>query len=163
MHFEDILFNALGESRRTIYDDDDVNSDKSNTSDHGSEGTTLSTWGSVEDHPLLCARYIWRSRTEVVFCSDIGPADGLRSLSRDQLDKFCTQAKFTILSKISSFYIDVYVLSESSLFVYNNRFIVKNLRNDNFAQIPQYIIAICRRSRYGFRLGWIFMQEPIVA
>jgi len=129
MQFEDILFNALGESR-TIYDDDDVKSEKSNTSDNGSEGTTMSTSGSVEDTHST-PNYVPgtfegpEKSMEVVFRSDIGPADGLRSFSREQLDKLCTQAKCTILSKISSYYIDAYVLSESSLFVYNHRFIMK--------------------------------------
>ena len=106
MQFEDILFNALEESR-TIYDDDDVKSEKSNTSDNGSEGTTMSTSGSVEDtHSTpnyVPGTFEGPEKTmEVVFRSDIGPADGLRSFSREQLDKLCTQAKCTILSKISS-------------------------------------------------------------
>lgn len=62
---------------------------------------------------------------EVVFKVDRGNADGLRSLSRQQLDTLCTKAKCTILSKISNTYMDAYVLSESSLFVYKHRYIMK--------------------------------------
>lgn len=43
---------------------------------------------------------------------------GLRRLSRDDLDRICARARCTILSVISNRYLDAYVLSESSLFVY---------------------------------------------
>jgi hypothetical protein len=62
---------------------------------------------------------------EVVFKPNVGADDGLRSLSREQLDFLCTQAKCTILSKISNSHIDAYVLSESSMFIYKTRFIMK--------------------------------------
>jgi S-adenosylmethionine decarboxylase len=50
---------------------------------------------------------------------------GLRALSRVQLDTLCKLAKCTILSTISSTHVDAYVLSESSLFVYDYRLIMK--------------------------------------
>lgn len=62
---------------------------------------------------------------EVCFIPGIGDADGLRKLSRKQLDFLCTEAKCSILSKISSAYMDAYVLSESSLFIYKHRYIMK--------------------------------------
>lgn len=62
---------------------------------------------------------------EVCFEPGIGNENGLRALSRQQLDELCTEAKCTILSQISSNYIDAYVLSESSLFVYKHRWIMK--------------------------------------
>lgn len=62
---------------------------------------------------------------EVVFRSDKGAVDGLRSLSRSKLDYLCTKAKCTIISKVSNNHMDAYVLSESSLFVYRHRFIMK--------------------------------------
>lgn len=43
---------------------------------------------------------------------------GLRRLSRDDLDRICARARCTILSVVSNRYLDAYVLSESSLFVY---------------------------------------------
>ena len=43
---------------------------------------------------------------------------GLRRLSREDLDLICARARCTILSVISNRYLDAYVLSESSLFVY---------------------------------------------
>lgn len=62
---------------------------------------------------------------EVCFIPGIGDEEGLRKLSRKQLDFLCTEAKCTILSSISSSYIDAYVLSESSLFIYKHRYIMK--------------------------------------
>lgn len=62
---------------------------------------------------------------EVVFRSDKGAVDGLRSLSRNNLDYLCTKAKCSIISKVSNNHMDAYVLSESSLFVYRHRFIMK--------------------------------------
>ena len=62
---------------------------------------------------------------EVVFHSDRGPVDGLRLLTREQLDFLCEKAKCTIVRATSNQYIDSYVLSESSLFVYRHRFIMK--------------------------------------
>lgn len=62
---------------------------------------------------------------EVCFIPGIGEEAGLRQLSRKQLDFLCTEAKCSILSKISSAYMDAYVLSESSLFIYKHRYIMK--------------------------------------
>lgn len=46
-------------------------------------------------------------------------------MTRPQLDELCTRAKCTILSKASTAHLDAYVLSESSLFVYEHRLIMK--------------------------------------
>ena len=62
---------------------------------------------------------------EVVFRSDKGLENGLRLLNRKQLDYLCTKAKCSILSQISNAHMDAYVLSESSLFVYRHRLIMK--------------------------------------
>ena len=62
---------------------------------------------------------------EVIFKSGVGAPGGLRNMTRAQLDELCTQAKCTILSQASTNYIDAYVLSESSLFIYEYRLIMK--------------------------------------
>jgi hypothetical protein len=60
-----------------------------------------------------------------VFRAGCGPDQGLRSLTRQQLDTLCTEAKCTIVSSTHNSYIDSYVLSESSLFIYKHRYIMK--------------------------------------
>ena len=50
---------------------------------------------------------------------------GLRRLSRDDLDRICARARCTILSVVSNRYLDAYVLSESSLFVYPYMYVAK--------------------------------------
>lgn len=57
------------------------------------------------------------------FFSD--PYLGLRSLSKDQLDEILRPAECTIVSSLSNDEVDSYVLSESSLFVYSNKIIIK--------------------------------------
>ncbi|XWS46426.1 hypothetical protein CRYUN_Cryun14cG0065600 [Craigia yunnanensis] len=50
---------------------------------------------------------------------------GLRSLSKVQLDEILTPAECTIVSSLSNNYVDSYVFSESSLFVYPYKIIIK--------------------------------------
>ncbi|PPE02598.1 hypothetical protein GOBAR_DD00371 [Gossypium barbadense] len=50
---------------------------------------------------------------------------GLRSLSRAQLDEILGPAECTIVSSLSNYHLDSYVLSESSLFVYPYKIIIK--------------------------------------
>ncbi|OIW05452.1 hypothetical protein TanjilG_12043 [Lupinus angustifolius] len=52
-------------------------------------------------------------------------AIGLRALSKDQLDEILKPAECTIVSSLSNDYVDSYVLSESSLFVYPFKVIIK--------------------------------------
>ncbi|GFS36824.1 hypothetical protein Acr_00g0048210 [Actinidia rufa] len=50
---------------------------------------------------------------------------GLRSLSKSQLDEILGPAECTIVSSLSNDHVDSYVLSESSLFVYPYKIIIK--------------------------------------
>ncbi|XP_028778053.1 S-adenosylmethionine decarboxylase proenzyme [Neltuma alba] len=50
---------------------------------------------------------------------------GLRSLSKDQLDEILKPAECTIVDSLSNDFVDSYVLSESSLFVYPYKVIIK--------------------------------------
>ncbi|XP_031279288.1 S-adenosylmethionine decarboxylase proenzyme-like [Pistacia vera] len=50
---------------------------------------------------------------------------GFRSFSKDQLDEILKPAACTIVSSLSNEYLDSYVLSESSLFVYPYKVIIK--------------------------------------
>ena len=85
--------------------------------------------GEIEEHvtpPYVPGSFEGPEKTlEVCFRPGVGVPEGLRSLTRVQLDFLCTLAKCTILSHISSNYIDAYLLSESSLFIYKDRLIMK--------------------------------------
>lgn len=90
---------------------------------------------------------------EVVFKPTSGPDDGLRSLSREQLDFLCTQAKCTILSSISNSYIDAYVLSESSLFIYKSRFIMKTCGTTTLLRCLSSLLQFA--DALGMELTWV--------
>lgn len=62
---------------------------------------------------------------EVCFKPGIGKPEGCRALTRLSLDRMCSRAKCTILHQISNDYLDAYVLSESSLFVYPHKVVMK--------------------------------------
>lgn len=53
------------------------------------------------------------------------PINGLRAIPRNEIEKLLDVVHCEILSKISSPIMDAYLLSESSLFVYPNKFILK--------------------------------------
>lgn len=58
-----------------------------------------------------------------IFTSPKG--QGLQSLSKEQLDKILKPAECTIVSSLANDEVDSYVLSESSLFVYPHKIIIK--------------------------------------
>lgn len=62
---------------------------------------------------------------EVLFVKGKGHPRGCRALDRASLDKICEAAKCTILSSVSNAHLDAYVLSESSLFVYETNIVIK--------------------------------------
>jgi hypothetical protein len=65
-------------------------------------------------------------RVEVHFMGQNGNvADGLRALPRSCLDRLMKLAACEIVSKMSNGHFDSYVLSESSLFVYPNAWVLK--------------------------------------
>ena len=111
-------------------DDSDVLSDSDKKSDdHLTDPCSLHSGSEGEEHTTpdyVPGCFEGPEKTmEVTFKPDVGMMNGLRCLNRDQLDTLCTQAKCTILSKISNSHLDAYVLSESSLFVYKHKFIMK--------------------------------------
>jgi len=90
---------------------------------------------------------------EVVFRTGTGAKEGLRSLTRPQLDRLCTLAKCTILSSISSGYMDAYVLSESSLFVYRHRFIMKTCGTTTLLRCLSTLLEFA--DALGMELTWV--------
>ncbi|CAK8540871.1 unnamed protein product [Lathyrus sativus] len=71
----------------------------------------------------------YEKRLEITFSENgifSDPAGlGLRALSKDQLDEILNPAECTIVDSLSNDYVDSYVLSESSLFVYAYKLIIK--------------------------------------
>ena len=90
---------------------------------------------------------------EVVFRPEVGLPGGLRLLSRPQLDLLCTQAKCTILSNMSNNHMDAYVLSESSLFVYKHRFIMKTCGTTTLLRCLSSLLEFA--DELGMELTWV--------
>jgi S-adenosylmethionine decarboxylase len=71
----------------------------------------------------------YEKRLEISFADSRIFADpqgkGIRALSRDQLDEILKPAECTIVDSLSNEQVDSYVLSESSLFVYAYKIIIK--------------------------------------
>lgn len=78
---------------------------------------------------------------------------GLRLLKRHELDQICKRARCTILSSISNQYLDAYVLSESSLFVYNYMIIIKTCGTTTLLRCLALVIELGRR--LGLELDWV--------
>uniref|UniRef100_A0A7N1A0M4 S-adenosylmethionine decarboxylase proenzyme n=1 Tax=Kalanchoe fedtschenkoi TaxID=63787 RepID=A0A7N1A0M4_KALFE len=66
----------------------------------------------------------FEKRLELHFAGD-DPSVGLRSLDFDTLQQILTAVQCTIVSAVGNHFFDAYVLSESSLFVYPTKIIIK--------------------------------------
>lgn len=84
-------------------------------------------WGSSPASPIGFEGY--EKRLEITFSDApvfVDPSGrGLRALSREQIDSFLDLARCTIVSQLSNRQFDSYVLSESSLFVYSHKVVLK--------------------------------------
>ncbi|XP_024521592.1 uncharacterized protein LOC9650684 [Selaginella moellendorffii] len=69
----------------------------------------------------------FEKRLEVEFWDPLGFADpsGLRAIPRNEIDTMLSAAECTIVSALSNSHFDSYVLSESSLFVYPSKIVIK--------------------------------------
>lgn len=90
---------------------------------------------------------------EVCFRPDMGPEAGLRVMTRDQIDFLCHKAKCTVLHSISNAYMDAYVLSESSLFVYKHRYIMKTCGTTTLLRCLSYLLEFA--DALGLELTWV--------
>lgn len=90
---------------------------------------------------------------EVCFKPGVGHPLGCRQLTRPQLDLLCKQARCTILNKISNQYQDAYVLSESSLFVWPYKMILKTCGTTTLLRcLPRLLEAT---QGLGMELEWV--------
>lgn len=78
---------------------------------------------------------------------------GLRRLARADLDRICARARCTILSCVSNQYLDAYVLSESSLFVYPYMLVLKTCGTTTLLRCLAVLIELGRR--LGLELDWV--------
>ncbi|GAX19122.1 S-adenosylmethionine decarboxylase [Fistulifera solaris] len=78
---------------------------------------------------------------------------GLRNLTREQLDRICARARCTILSCISNQYLDAYVLSESSLFVYPYMLVLKTCGTTTLLRCIATLIDLGRT--LGLEIDWV--------
>lgn len=78
---------------------------------------------------------------------------GMRLLSRAELDAVCKRARCTILSSVSNQYLDAYVLSESSLFVYNYMVVIKTCGTTTLLRCLALLVELGRRLE--LELDWV--------
>jgi S-adenosylmethionine decarboxylase len=78
---------------------------------------------------------------------------GLRCLTRDDLARICSRARCTILSGVSNQYLDAYVLSESSLFVYPYMLVLKTCGTTTLLRCIATLIDLGRK--VGLEIDWV--------
>ncbi|KAL3759565.1 hypothetical protein ACHAWU_000864 [Discostella pseudostelligera] len=78
---------------------------------------------------------------------------GLRTLARADLDRICMRARCTILSRVSNRYLDAYVLSESSLFVYPHMIVLKTCGTTTLLRCVATLIELGRK--IGLEIDWL--------
>jgi len=78
---------------------------------------------------------------------------GLRQLSRDDLDRICARARCTIMSSVSNQYLDAYVLSESSLFIYPYMLVLKTCGTTTLLRCMAILINLGHK--LGLEIDWV--------
>jgi hypothetical protein len=96
-----------------------------------------------------------------------GPTNGLRSLPRTQLDELMTLAACTIVSSRSNADFDAYVLSESSLFVYPTKWVLKTCGTTKLLQSVPRLLEVATeagivpaRCKYN-RASFLFPEQQV--
>mmetsp|Transcript_38436 Transcript_38436/g.86555 ORF Transcript_38436/g.86555 Transcript_38436/m.86555 type:complete len:480 (+) Transcript_38436:195-1634(+) len=78
---------------------------------------------------------------------------GLRTLERTDLDRICARARCTILSCVSNRFLDAYVLSESSLFVYPYMIVLKTCGTTTLLRCVATLIELGHK--LGLEIDWL--------
>jgi len=90
---------------------------------------------------------------EVCFKPGVGDELGCRAFARYQLDEICRMGRCTIISSISNQYLDAYVLSESSLFVYSHKIVIKTCGTTTLLRCIKSILVFA--AQLGLELEWL--------
>jgi len=83
-----------------------------------------------------------RRVVEIDFAPGLGSARGLREIARSDWDLILADAKCTVLATLSSDTVDSYVLSESSLFVYPRKVIIKTCGTTTLLMALPRLLAV---------------------
>lgn len=78
---------------------------------------------------------------------------GLRTLVRGDLDRICARARCTILSRVANRYLDAYILSESSLFVYPYMLVLKTCGTTTLLRCVATLIETGKK--IGLEIDWL--------
>ena len=109
--------------------------------------------------PEVCFRKIEPNGQDAEFQSEstVGADSiirtGLRILPRADIDRICMRARCTILSQMSNRYLDAYVLSESSLFVYPHMIVLKTCGTTTLLRCVATLIELGRK--IGLEIDWL--------
>jgi len=112
--------------------------------------------------PEKTLEVVFRRKGDTEGPQNISPGDaagggsrktGLRSLGRAELDLICDRARVTILSSISNTYLDAYVLSESSLFVYPYMVVLKTCGTTTLLRCISVLIDLGHK--LGLEIDWV--------
>mmetsp|Transcript_439 Transcript_439/g.579 ORF Transcript_439/g.579 Transcript_439/m.579 type:complete len:406 (+) Transcript_439:314-1531(+) len=147
----------MNESTPTSGDADSINTFDEWTSDECSTGENsceMNDHDENEERPYIPGCFEGPEKTlEVCFNPGTGGIQGCRSFSRSDLDDICKMARCTILSKISNAYLDAYVLSESSLFVYSHKIVIKTCGTTTLLRCIKNVLKFAKQQ--GLELEWL--------
>ncbi|DBA03688.1 TPA: hypothetical protein N0F65_004105 [Lagenidium giganteum] len=90
---------------------------------------------------------------EIDFAQGVGHANGFRDVTRAELDAMLDAGQCQILSKTSNDHIDAYVLSESSLFVYSHKVVIKTCGTTTLLKCLPFIKQYA--DRLGMEIEWV--------
>jgi len=90
---------------------------------------------------------------EISFKLGKGHPNGCRQIERDGLDAICAAARCTILTSVTNAHLDAYVLSESSLFVYTHKMIIKTCGRTTLLRCLHSLLRLT--GELGLEMEWI--------
>lgn len=119
--------------------------------------TSNASTSSLPNHDLIEEPSVFEGpekTLEVCFLPGVGDPRGCRGLARGQLDTILVEARCTILSRMSNAHLDAYVLSESSLFVYAHKVVVKTCGRTTLLRCLRKLVEEAT-STLGLQLEWV--------